>query len=330
MDYAVSPFGDVWQNGIFNIPVDLVDKYFNFATEKQIKALLFILRHGGKADTKAVSSALGVDEKQADEILEFWVLEGVIACNNQLPAQPEKAEKVKVVKQAPDAPKLSPRDIVEFTRQDPQNAMLLNEAEQIKGRSLSNDEKSAVINMVNFYGLCPEVILMLIHFYFSERKRGKTIGNAYLLKMAANWANDGIATIADAEIKLAEIEKSARYKNEIKAITGLTAKTQKQEDMILQWFKDFDTTMITIAFETMKKDIENEDMSVTIPTLAYMNSILKRWKKYNISNPKQLEDYLEDLAQKLEGRGKSSSKLKRKPTYDIEEIKKKAMENTDI
>ena len=98
MDYAVSPFGDVWQNGIFNISVDLVDKYFNFATEKQIKALLFILRHGGKADTKAVSSVLGVDEKQADEILEFWVLEGVIACNNQLPAQPEKAEKVKVVK----------------------------------------------------------------------------------------------------------------------------------------------------------------------------------------------------------------------------------------
>lgn len=330
MDYAVSPFGAVWQNGIFNIPVDLVDKYFNFATQNQIKALLFVLRHGGKTTTEDMASALGVDESQADEILEFWVLEGVIACNNQLPCQPEKKETVKVVKQAPDAPKLSPRDIVEFTRQDPQNAMLLNEAEQIKGRSLSNDEKSAVINMVNFYGLCPEVILMLIHFYFGERKRGKTVGNAYLLKMAANWANDGIATIADAEIKLAEIEKSARYKNEIKALTGLTAKTQKQEDMILQWFKDFDTTMITLAFETMKKDIENDDMSVTVPTLAYMNSILKRWKKYNISNPKQLEDYLEELAQRLEGRGKSSSRLKRKPTYDIEEIKKRAMENTDI
>lgn len=330
MDYTVSPFGAVWQNGIFNIPVDLVDKYFNFATQNQIKALLFVLRHGGKTTTEDMAAALGVDESQADEILEFWVLEGVIACNNQLPCQPEKKETVKVVKQAPDAPKLSPRDIVEFTRQDPQNAMLLNEAEQIKGRSLSNDEKSAVINMVNFYGLCPEVILMLIHFYFGERKRGKTVGNAYLLKMAANWANDGIATIADAEIKLAEIEKSARYKNEIKALTGLTAKTQKQENMILQWFKDFDTTMITLAFETMKKDIENDDMSVTVPTLAYMNSILKRWKKYNISNPKQLEDYLEELAQRLEVRGKSSSRLKRKPTYDIEEIKKRAMENTDI
>lgn len=330
MDYTASPFAAVWQNGIFNVPNDLVDKYFNFATDKQLKALLFILRNGGKASSDSVSDALGVDRNTADEILEFWVLEGVIVSEGKAPAQPEKKETVKVIKQAPKAPKLSPRDIVEFTRLDAENAMLLNEAEMVKGRSLSNDEKSAIINMVSFYGLKAEVILMLLHFYFSERKRGKTVGNAYLLKMAANWANDGISTISDAEVKLAQIEKSDRYKNEIKSITGIYPKTDKQGEMISQWFEDFDTTMITLAFDTMKKDIANDDMAISEPSLAYMNSILKRWKKYNISNPAQLEEYLKDLEQKAESRTKSKGKLQRKPTYDIEAIKKYASENTEI
>lgn len=330
MDYAVSPFDPVWQNGIFNVPADLVDKYFNFATDIQIKALLFVLRHGGKASSDLISKALNVDEKTADEILEFWVLEGVITSDSKAPAEPKKKETVKVIKQAPRAPKLSPRDIVEFTRQDPENAMLLNEAEVVKGRSLSNDEKSAIINMVNFYGLKAEVILMLLHFYFNERRRGKAVGNAYLLKMAANWANDGVVTISDAEVKLALIEKSDRYKNEIKAITGIMPKTEKQGDMVTAWFNDFDTTMITLAFETMKKDIDSEEMAISEPSLAYMNSILKRWKKYNISNPAQLEEYLNDLEQKQEKRNKNNGKLQRKPTYDIEAIKKYASENTEI
>lgn len=330
MDYTAIPFSSVWQNGIFNVPSDIVDKYFNFATDIQLKTLFLILRNGGKASSKSISEAFGIDETTADEILEFWVLEGVIASEGKAPAEPEKKETVKVIKQAPKAPKLSPRDIVEFTRLNAENAMLLNEAEMVKGRSLSNDEKSAIINMVNFYGLKAEVILMLLHFYFSERKRGKTVGNAYLLKMAANWANDGISTISDAEVKLAQIEKSDRYKNEIKAITGIYPKTDKQSDMIAKWFDDFDTTMITLAFDSMKKDIENDETAISEPSLAYMNSILKRWKKYNISNPAQLEDYIKDLEQKVQGKVKSTGKLQRKPTYDIEAIKKHARENTEI
>lgn len=330
MDYQALPFADIWQNGIFNIPNDLVDKYFKLATDKQIKALLLVIRSGGKTDSSLVAKALGVDEKTADELLEFWVLEGVISAIGKEIAQPKCEEKVKVIKETLPPPQLSPRDVVEFTRRDSANSMLLAEAESIKGRSLSQSENSAVINMVDYYGLKTEVILMLLHFYFSERKRGKVVGNAYLLKMAANWANDGVATIADAEIKLARIEKSDRYKNEIKAITGIVPKTEKQCEWIDAWFHDFDVTMITMAFDSMKRDIENPDMSISEPSLAYMNSILKRWKKYNISNPAQLQDYLDDLSEKQEKSKKNSGSLKRKPTYDIEAHKKFASENTEI
>ncbi len=336
MDYAVVPFGGIWQNGMFNVPSDMVDKYFKFASNNQIKALLFILRQGGQADTMSISKAFNIDKAEADELLEFWMLEGVVTADGNAVSEPEKKETVRILKQAPEAPKLSPRDIVEFIRRSSDNAALLNEAESVKGRSLSEAEKSAIVNMIDFYALKPEVILMLLHFYFNEQKKGLPVGNAYLLKTAANWSNEGINTIGDAEVKLAEIEKSNRYKNQIKAITGLSPitgysqKAEKQNKMISEWFKSFDVTMITLAFDTMKKDIKNDDMAIREPSLEYMNSILKRWKKYNISNPQQLEDYLNDLEQKQTKIKNKSSKLQRKPTYDMNELKRYARENTEI
>ena len=41
MDYRIAPFDSIWTNGIFNVPVDLVDKYLKIASEYQLKALLF-------------------------------------------------------------------------------------------------------------------------------------------------------------------------------------------------------------------------------------------------------------------------------------------------
>lgn len=329
MDYTVLPFGAIWGNGIFNIPNDLVDRYLNLATENQLKALLLVMRNGGQASSSYIAKMLKVDTATADDLLEFWCIEGVIACKDKPVSEPEKKERITVIKQAPEVPRLSPRDIVEFMRRDEQNTMLMNEAEVIKGRSLGEGEKSAIANMVDFYGLNHAVILMLLQFYFSEKGRGKVIANGYLLKMAANWANDGVATISDAEVKLAQIEKSDRLKNEVRAITGIMPKTAKQGAMIEEWFKDFDVTMITLAFDTMKKDIASEDMAIIEPSLAYMNSILKRWKKYSITNPAQLQDYLDELEQK-QMQGKKSDKLKRKPTYDINAINKYAKENTEI
>lgn len=330
MDYSAAPFGGIWQNGMFNVPNDFVDKYFNFATAMQLKALMLVLRSGGQASSSFIAESLKTDISTADELLEFWCLEGVLVCKDKPMCEPERKESIRVVKEAPKAPRLSPRDIAEFLRRDSKNAMLMNEAENVKGRSLGEGERSAIANMVDFYGLKPEVILMLLHFYFSEQKRGKVIANGYLLKMAANWANDGVATVGDAELKLAQIEKSDRYKNEIKAITGITPRTEKQSKMIDEWFASFDVTMITLAFDAMKKDIANDDMSISEPSLAYMNSILKRWKKYNISNPAELQQYLDEVEKKQASTTKKNGRLQRKPTYDIDAIKKYASENTEI
>lgn len=327
MDYRVAPFGSVWSSGIFNVPNDLVDKYLKIASEYQLKALLFILRNGGQSSSAQIAKALGQTVGDIDDLLELWIEEGVLSADGQAPVIPqqqtEQKSEIKVVKETLSAPRLTPKDVVSAIRDSEDIAFLLNEAQVILGRTISHAEQEMLINMVNYYGLKVEVIMMILEFYRSEKEKGKSIGIAYVNAMAKNWADEGINSIADAEEKLQDIAKSDRLWNEIVAITGIRHRrpTVKQRDMVNAWFADFDITMITLAADIMKENIAE-------PKLSYMNTILKKWKKKDISTPAQVQAEQEEFAKsKAE---KSSDKLQSKPTYDLDEYKKFAMDNTEI
>lgn len=327
MNYRIAPFGSVWSNGIFNVPNDLVDKYLKIASEYQLKALLLILRNGGQSSSAQIAKTLGQTVGDIDDLLELWIEEGVLSADGQAPVIPqqpaEQKSEVKVVKETLSAPRLTPKDVVSAIRDSEDIAFLLNEAQVILGRTISHAEQEMLINMVNYYGLKVEVIMMILEFYRSEKEKGKSIGIAYVNTMAKNWADEGISSIADAEAKLQDIAKSDRLWNEIVAITGIRHRrpTVNQRNMVNEWFADFDITMITLAADIMKENIAE-------PKLSYMNTILKKWKKKDISTPAQVQAEQEEFAKsKAE---KSSDRLQSKPTYDLDEYKKFAMDNTEI
>lgn len=327
MDYRVAPFGSVWSNGIFNAPNDLVDKYLKIASEYQLKALLLILRNGGQSSSAQIAKALGQTVGDIDDLLELWIEEGVLSADGQAPVIPQQPtaqnKEVKIVKETLSAPRLTPKDVVSAIRDSEDIAFLLNEAQVILGRTISHAEQEMLINMVNYYGLKVEVIMMILEFYRSEKEKGKSIGIAYVNTMAKNWADEGISSIADAEAKLQDIAKSDRLWNEIVAITGIRHRrpTVNQRNMVNEWFADFDITMITLAADIMKENIAE-------PKLSYMNTILKKWKKKDIATPAQVQAEQEEFAKsKAE---KSSDRLQSKPTYDLDEYKRFAMDNTEI
>lgn len=335
MEYKALPFSSVWENGIFNLPTKLVDEYLKLASEYQLKALLYIFRNNGQADTNAVAKVLGQTVSDTDNLLEFWVEEGILSANGNvvtqenLPKSNEPKEKnVVVVKEAISAPTLSPKDIVTVLRESRELQSLVNEAQKVLGRTISTAEQAIIINMVNYYGLKPEVVLMILEYYRNEKQKGMSISFAYINAMAKNWSDEGISSIGEAEEKLQEIERGNRIWNEIVAITGIRHRkpTVKQREMVLGWFNDFDITMITIAADIMKENIPE-------PKLSYINSILKKWKKSNIKTPADVEKEqaeFEKAKAEKESRGKNGDRLSGKPTYDLEQFKRDALNNTEI
>lgn len=337
MDYKVLPLGPLWNDGMFNVPASVVDKYMRLASEYQLKALLFIFRNGGQASSAQIARVLGQPIDQVDELIDIWITEGVLVADGegsadtlQAPA-PVVSEKPAVVKENKpkkeklSAPTLTPKDVVALLREDEGLQFLLTQAQAVLGRSISHAEQEMLINMVNYYGLRVEVVLMILEFYRSEKQSGRTIGLGYINTMAKDWADSGIDTLADAEEKLKQIEKSDRLWNEVIALTGIRHRrpTEKQREMVNEWFKDFDIQMITLAVDMMKENTSE-------PSLPYINTIIKKWKKNGITSPSQVKAEQEAFAKSKEAKEKADGKLTSKPTYDLDNLNKSAKNNTEI
>lgn len=106
MDYRINPAGGIWQGGMFFVPVQLADKYLKLASEYQIKALLYILSKNGVATSAELSKKLGIPAADAENMMDFWLEEGVLLSGsesgNSIPAAgivpapaPPKAENPK-------------------------------------------------------------------------------------------------------------------------------------------------------------------------------------------------------------------------------------------
>ena len=94
--------------------------------------------------------------------------------------------------------------------------------------------------------------------------------------------------------------------------------------MILDWRRDFSDEMILCAAGIMNENIDK-------PDFRYMDKILKNWKTAGIKTKQDVERANKNFEKrKAKSQKGGSGEISRKPTYDLEEIKKDALSNTDI
>ncbi len=337
MDYSIAPFGDFWSGGVFSVPCAVTEKYIKLASEYQLKALLIILNGRGRGSSSQIAKTLGITAADAEELMEFWIAEGVVLTldgTNAVPEQPadseEKAPERAVIRMDDAPPTLSPKDITDAANENDEIGDLLNEAQSVLGRTLSLKDSEMLVNMVNFYGLGSEIILMILEYCRSLREKGRTVGTAYILKIAKNWMEEGIDSVAAAEEKLKSIENSDRLWKEIAALAGITHRkpTQKQREMVLRWSEDFSFEMISLAIEIMKENTAS-------PKLGYADKILKNWKSAGIKTPADAEAENKKFENSKTDYKEIKNTVARdrvggKPSFNLEEIKKDAQNNTDI
>ncbi len=234
----------------------------------------------------------------------------------------KKAKKgtVKITNITP--PNLSQTEIYMAAKQNPEIEELLQEAQVVLGYTLKTSEQELIVNLVNFYGLKPEVVLVILQYYKNERENGRSIGMSYVVKLAQNWADEGIDTVASAEEKCKEIEQSDSFWRKIASLAGITFKnpTVNQREKVLVWKNNFSMEMIEKAVDIMRENIER-------PSFKYIDTILTNWLKNGIRT-------LDDVEQDRENFEKKKKRKKepemQKATYDIDEIEKNSKEITQF
>lgn len=335
MEYQILPTSNIWQEGSFFMPVKITASYIKLASEYQLKALLLILSTNGRSNSREIAKVLGCTESDADDFLDFWVEEGVLTKDGNTPiiqtvpaTTISQTPQVTVDKpaekklQSVPVPTLSPKNIDDECKENEELAALMSEAQVVLGKTLSHIEQELIVNMVSYYGLPSEIVLTILHYYKSQKEKGKARGTMYIAKMAKNWSEEGITTLDAADEKLKDIENSNRLWEEIVGITGIKHgnPTVKQRNMIKSWFADFSREMIALACDIMKENTEKI-------SLSYADKVLKNWKKKGISTPAEVQADNEKHRQAKESKSDDIDS-----TYDINEIAKKAMfdDNYDI
>ena len=325
MSYSVNPFGGMWHGGVFCVPNSIAEKQMKFCSELQLKTLLLLLSGGGNAEISALSKALSASESDITECLEYWMDEGIVINSAETappaPTADGAEEPPKKVLETLPMPSLTPKDIVVICDERREIADLLRGAERILASSLSNSMKSNIVNMVTYYGLPVPVVLTLLEYYKAERDSGKNITTRTLQSMAKEWANEDISTLDAASAKLQETAGCDELWNEVISLCEFDYRkpTSVQRKMMARWRNDFDKEMIFFACNTMKKYTDKDKRS-----LKAVDNILKEWKRKGFKTPDEVK-----FAPK-EDKNSKKGRLKSKPSFDIDELAKKALLNDDF
>ena len=292
MDYRWNPdqFAEV-----FALPAAVVDRHIRLAGSAQLKVLLWLARAGhGRFDAADCAAAIGLPAADCADALQYWLETGVLAAQGGQPAAtaaiPEEPARRRAAPAAggdavqsapaPAAPRVPAprpaavkpqiREVLARQKDSPEFAGLLDMASARLGRPLSHGDMATLCYLHGDAGLPAEVILMVLAYAVSAGKPHMR----YVEKIALDWLDRGIDTIAAAEAHLCRLERRAQAWERVKGLLGIHhAPTIAQSDAAEQWVCEWamPDDLIRLAYE--------ECMAKTGKfQCGYMGKILEHWR----------------------------------------------------
>ena len=320
MSYTVN-FG-AW-NSVFAVPCSVVDKGLKLAGSVQLKVLLWALRHAGEPfEPQDVAEALGIDRADVGDAMLYWQESGLFADAAAPAGPPERsADGPPAETPAGKKPEGAPRRVLSRPQkpdsgfvakrigESTEIACLMQSAQQILGRLISGGESATLLMIHDDFGLPSDVIVMLLQYAVSVGKANMR----YIEKTAMNWADEEIVTHEKAEEKLQRLTERRQAWRSVEQAIGMPhrAPSSREEAFADTWVTQwkFSPDMIREAYD------RNVDATGKF-SASYMNRILERWKKSNITTALQAEQ--DKMARSAARSGRKSSNL----TQDLDELER--------
>lgn len=307
MSYQIN-FGP-W-GGIFAVPTVLADQHLKFCSERQLKVLLLALRDApNPVDIRYIAKRLSLRPDEVCDALDYWMESGLFSQSTDSPsvaasnspylsndqqapcALPPSDDRIRHVEEQTannnqriavihSRARLTPAQISEMCKNDPNVPLLLQELQQRLGSALSPAQTEALLYSYSYFSLTPDYLLMVAEYCKSIGK-----GDVHqIVKFTTAWAGEGINTHQSLENHLKLLSaRNIRY-NHIQQEFGISGRSlsSKEKHYIDCWYESFHFSddIIALAYE---RTIDN----TTKLSFAYLNKILSDWFEKGVSTIQQ-------------------------------------------
>lgn len=201
------------------------------------------------------------------------------------PVQPAKPQPQKLPP-ADELPEYTAKDLAVRSREDPNFAVLVTEAQRALGRTLSSSDLKRLFGLYDNLALRPEIIMMLLNYCVSLRPKGDPPSMRLIEKEGYVWANREILTIEQVEEYIAGSQRRRERLAQMARLVGITdrAPGTTEAKFLSEWIDmGFDDEMIALAYD---KTLTNTGGL----KWGYMNGILKSWHEKGLHTPQDVRE----------------------------------------
>ena len=288
----------------FSVPGEIVDSHLKLAGALQLRVILYCLRHTYDAEVNPALMAelFSVSEEDINDALMFWTELGLIECEGAAFTPTTPAPEVKKVA-PPKAPRPDRKEVARRGMESPEIAFLLNEAQQKFGRMLKQSESSVLVWIYDDLGLDASVILMILQHAVQSEK----VNITYIERVARDWAENGIDTIAAAEQRIVELNNNRSAWNKMRRAFGLDSRSPSATEQaiavsaVIEW--KMDDALLKRAYDACVDTCGKYN-------IKYIKKVLTEWHKQGIGSVEELEKALSNQSENTEGKSKSGTKRK--------------------
>lgn len=322
---------------VFLVPSEVVDKHIKLVGSIQLKVLLWILRNTDKEFCENdVANALSLHEEDVKDSIRYWIETGILKFDGKvfspgehdkegqsqdkkveqeqepsfdLPLEASQADKSDKKDKPPQtvarSVKIDMSYISQMINSSKEIAFLMQESQVILGRPISNGDQSTLLSLHHNDGLPVDVILMLLQYAVSLGKSNMR----YIETVGISWGKEEIDTIEKAEKKIKTLSKINKAWRKFESLVGIDYRspTACEGEAVNRWYNDWGYS----------SDVIKEAYDICINAngkyvLKYIDSILSRWHESKILS-------LQQVRQERENRKNKISKVRRNPSYSIQE-----------
>lgn len=272
---------------VLAIPAAVAEQHLKLAGPIQLKVLLWHAANG-TFDPDACAAAVGYPAADCVDAMQYWVSAGVLGTADAPPspvaAAPAPAASVTAPVSRPKAVKPQLQEVIAAQNSSPEFAYLLDTVSARLGKPLSGGDMETLLYLFNTAGLPAEVILMAVG-YAAQSERFTL---RYIEKVALDWADRGILTIAAAEEYLCYLERCQQALLKVQTVCGLptpipasAANQEKAEKWVFGWRMSDD--LLREAARICEEKTGKFGM-------AYANAILENWHAQGVTTVEQVRE----------------------------------------